>query len=171
MKELRCLNCNSTEFEYKGGIWVCNSCGSKYIPDENERPKKSEEQKLTEKLEKLIKKWTDTDYAWYLSEHSKQMDKFMMKLKEISNEILKINDANPCALTAQVLLIVFNGKWSQSESWLFIHYIDKAKDSLSPHDFLWEFLDEEFSTYKDKALGGDPSLKGTIDKLEEIFPE
>ena len=37
MLELKCKNCNSADLEYKDGLWICNSCGSIYITDKNER--------------------------------------------------------------------------------------------------------------------------------------
>ncbi len=37
MLELKCKNCNSADLEYKDGLWICNSCGSRYITDKNER--------------------------------------------------------------------------------------------------------------------------------------
>lgn len=91
MKELNCKNCNSTDFEYKGGIWVCNSCGSKFLPEKGEKPEKSQEEKLVEKLVKKNDKICDAD------PFGNKYDKLANEMNDLAEQILMINDKNPYA--------------------------------------------------------------------------
>lgn len=46
MKALECEKCGSNELEYVGGIWVCSHCGTKFIPDKDERPDSKDDELL-----------------------------------------------------------------------------------------------------------------------------
>ena len=46
MKALECEKCGSNELEYVGGIWVCSHCGTKFIPDKDERPNSKDDELL-----------------------------------------------------------------------------------------------------------------------------
>lgn len=171
MIELKCKNCNSTDLEYIGGVWVCTSCGSKYLPDKTDTPRKSEEEKLVDKLLKLLNKQNDVDYVGYLLEHDKQLDKYIHNLKEVKDQLLALNSNNPYALTVEVRLIPLIGKWNEINADLFIRYIEEALDNITEKDKkeLRDWLEDDFSAYKEKALECDPSLEKSVMELENRF--
>ena len=37
MKELKCTNCNSNDLKFENGLYICQNCGSKFIPDEDDK--------------------------------------------------------------------------------------------------------------------------------------
>ncbi|MBE5834830.1 MAG: hypothetical protein E7309_09335 [Butyrivibrio sp.] len=55
MKELKCTNCSSNDLQFENGLYVCQNCGSKFIPDK--------EDKDIDRLEdKMCEAWIDEKY-------------------------------------------------------------------------------------------------------------
>ena len=154
MKELKCANCGSADMEYKDGIWVCNSCGSKYAPGRSEIPHKSEEEKLSEKLMKHLNKQADTEYALYLADHPNQLEKYISKLRDLTDRLIRINPQNPYALTSGARIIAMEGYWSAITADLFISSIEQATQNMTENERadLREWLEDDLSMYKDKVL-------------------
>lgn len=170
MTELKCKNCNSSDFEYLDGIWVCNSCGTKYIPDKLDIPQKSKEDKLAEELLKLIRMDEDIDYVSTLFDHPPKLEKYIHKIETVANQLEEINSKNPYASTAQARLIPLIGNWSEITADLFIFNIEDAIEHITKNDrIIWERLEEDFSTYKDKVLEYNPGCRERIDKLDKEF--
>ena len=46
MKDLKCDHCGSGELVFEEGVWVCRFCGSRYMPESGEIPKKAREEEL-----------------------------------------------------------------------------------------------------------------------------
>ena len=171
MKKLKCTSCGSSNMKYRDGIWICNSCGSKYVPGREEIPRKSEEEKLAEKLIKHLNKQTDTKYAFYLADHPSQLDKYISKLRELADRLLRINPQNPYALAAGARIIAMEGYWSAITADLFISNIEQAVNNMNETERadLWEWLEDDLSMYKGKALELKPSLESKINNLEKLF--
>ena len=169
MKELKCKNCNSTDLKYIGGVWVCNSCGSKYLSDRDEMPKKTQEDKLVDKLTKITRKLEKADD---ISEKGlERRSRLFEELEDLSEQILKLNANNPYAFTCKMLVQVDYGLRSTVSADLFIHYIEKAVENTVPENKgdIWECLEFHFSQFKDKVLGLDPALESQIRELEKVF--
>lgn len=55
MKELKCTNCGSNDLKYKNGLYICQNCGSKFIPDKDDE--------VTDRLEdKMCDAWIAEEY-------------------------------------------------------------------------------------------------------------
>ena len=146
MKEFKCKNCNSTDFEYKGGIWVCNSCGSKFLPEKGEKPEKSREEKLVEKL-------------------AKEMD-------DLAEEILKINDKNPYALATMAFHIQNWGIKTEDVAERYLSQVEEAVECSTEEsrEFIYDTCG--FSIHGMKAIAeNNPGFMDRIEKLHKTFKE
>lgn len=71
MRELKCSNCSSNDFKIEHGLYVCQNCGSKFVPDGNDPLK--EIQRLHDRMmEKFIK--DDYEKALELSKEVLELD-------------------------------------------------------------------------------------------------
>ncbi|MBQ6441129.1 MAG: hypothetical protein IJJ13_00870 [Lachnospiraceae bacterium] len=169
MIELKCKNCNSTDIEYKGGLWVCNSCGSKFIPDKEEIPEKSMEEQLVDELCDVCDEITETDeFNEYEYGHRERL---FRELDILADRIIDINPNNPYAMTAKMHVQIFNGLGDKISANRFVNYIetavnnsdDKAKENT------WDTLGEHLKRFGSKVLTQDQSLKDRLYQLVDIL--
>ncbi len=172
MKELRCPNCNSFDIDYVSGIFICKSCGGKYIPDDNEKPRKSEEDKL---VDRLLKKWRKRDR--YEEDYSdRNIERWLECTDDIDMiiyEILEINDHNPYAWAIRMLRDIEDGLKTKMDADIVVSDAEKALSYASDEN-IRGFIDVvkmNFSIYRDKLVGLDPGLEERVVAVEEKIKE
>ena len=165
MKELKCQNCNSNDIEFKDGIWVCSHCGSKYVPDKNEKPQVSEEDKLIKKMIKLFEKRDKHD----------DIDKRMYYYGEISDciqDILRINPKSAYAYAGKYLLDCANTYKTLEEAEKNMGYVEKALTYAVDEEerkCMTKSMSEHFWFHKSSVLERFPELKDKIEQLQSMM--
>lgn len=169
MEELKCKNCNSSDLRNMGGVWVCDSCGSKYLLDRSEMPAKTKEDKLVDKLTKITGKLEKADDI--SDKGLKRRERLFEELEDISDQILELNANNPYAFTGKMLYRVDRGLRNEISADLFIYYVEKAVHNTTPEvkDDIWECLEYHFMQFKERILSVKPELEGRIRELEKEF--
>ncbi len=171
MKELRCPNCSSFEIDYVNGIFVCRSCGGKYIPDENEKPRKSEEDKLAEKLVKKLKKRDRYDD---LGEDG--INKWLECTDDIDMiiaDILEINSLNSYAWAVRMLRNIEDGLKSPFQAEKVVAAAENALGYAQDKDIknIIDVVDLNFSVYKDRLVELNPNLEKRAEALEALVKQ
>ena len=108
MKEIKCPNCNSKELKWENGIFHCPSCGSNFIPDTVEVPKRSEVERLTDKL---IDNFNKLDTGGFLM-FGKEYDRWVhrrKKVEKICSQLEEIDPRNPNVEGVKMLLYFCEG--------------------------------------------------------------
>ena len=126
MKELKCSNCNSNDLSYENGLWVCKHCGSKFIPDNNEKPDKSIEDKLVDKMYRLFEKREN-----YQGLSEKDTDKRLelnQRIEDCIREIIMENDKSPYAFAGRFILHISDTFESQYKAERVLDNAEKALD-------------------------------------------
>ena len=147
MKELKCLNCDSKDLEYVGGIWVCQNCGSKFIPEKGEKPEANTENEdsesaLTKRLKSAYEKKCDleSEIMGYDVESAK-WEKCYKKWKKSQDElsscferILKINPCNAYALAIAGLTQIEDGLDTKEQADNAVQCIYKAFQHITSEE-------------------------------------
>ena len=162
MKELKCQNCNSRDLEYMGGIWVCQNCGSKFIPEKNEIPKESKEAKLTEKLVKAYNELIEI-----IDPLSSKYEKCEKRVNSLLDEIRSINPNNPHMLTISVFDRIGWGIKSKEIADDIVDMAERALKYAKPDEKeeITESLGRNMKYHKGKMASMDPELEPRIDEV------
>lgn len=178
MKELKCLNCNSKDMEYIGGIWVCQNCGSKFIPDKDEKPEEDAETVLTKRLVQAYNKKIGLDYIVDNAEPKweKALHKLLKCEDEIDycvNRILKINDRNTYVMTILAIKQISYGKGTREEADAVVNcYYDVLKNAPS-EEIRFEIVKVIKSApfHRHEYLQLNPDLAPIVKEIEEMLGE
>ncbi len=167
MKELVCRNCSSKDIEYKGGLWVCSHCGSRFLPDKHEKPEESRLDKLEEEFIDIINEWQDIE-DWDESQWKKK-DKLERKWRSMAEKILEIEANNPFVYTAYMLKRIGAGLDSRSAVQEFVRYAGIVADNADPEerDKVYPAVRINLSAYKDKCISEAPELEEQIESIME----
>ena len=141
------------------------------MPDQSDKPQRSKEDKLVEKLMKTLNKQNDSDYVFDLVDNPKHLDKYVKSLQDLSDQLQEININNPYALTVKARLVPLIGNWNEITADIFIRNIEQAIESISEEDkeTLWEWLKDDFMTNKERVLAHKPDLQEKISKINMLF--
>ena len=141
MTELKCKNCNSIDFDFKSGIWVCNSCGSKYLPDADEIPDKAKEDRLVDELCDICGDIESTDE--FDEDKQELRDELFRKLSMVTEQLMDINGNNPYAMTAKTLIQIYEGLNDRDSAERFVTYIETAVNNSDAEakENTWETLE------------------------------
>ncbi len=189
MIELKCKNCNSTDFAYKGGLWVCNSCGSKYIPEKDEMPAaiehaaipsgsaygKTRKGELIEELRDAFRKFhwineSDEDEEY-------RRDCLIRIVEESTKSLMKINPDSPYVGVGKMFSLGYRGIKSQSDAKQFVEAMEIAIEhsDLEAKIRLWDelgFLMNRFgSRVYTKARDEEERIYHLVDVLGEYNPK
>ena len=184
MKELKCQNCNSRDMEFKGGVWVCQNCGSKYIPDKDEIPDEDEESRLAKELVKAYNKQSelefpddilsidDSDEKWEkqdrkMKKYEEKYDKYEEKINTCIEKLLKINEFNPYALTIKALKRIENGLKIREHVELVVDCAEKVISHATEEEKeeTLEALRDNIRFNKAKMIEVCPEIKSRIENL------
>ncbi len=169
MTELKCKNCNSKDFEYKEGVWICNSCGSRYIADKSERPELPKETLLEDDLCDICEEIASTNE--FDEKDFDMREQLFRKLDSVADNLININKNNPYAMTAKMLIQVDMGLKDVSSVNRFIEYIERAviNSDQEAKDNTWDVLGDHLIRFKSIILSQDPSLEDRIHRLIDIL--
>ncbi len=169
MTELKCKNCNSNDLEFKGGIWICRSCGSKYLPNMNEVPAPTEEDRLVDELCDICGEIEGTDE--FDEAQQERRDSLFRKLDDVTGQVMSINRNNPYAMTAKMLIQIYEGLNDSGSAERFVSYIETAinnSDSEAKEN-IWETLEFHLLHYADKVCELNPALHDRVGELIVTF--
>ncbi len=169
MTELKCKNCNSKDFEYKEGVWICNSCGSRYIADKSERPENPKETQLEDALCDICEEIAST--SEFDEKDFDMREQLFRRLDSVADDLININKNNPYAMTAKMLLQVDMGLKDVSSVNRFIEYIERAviNSDQEAKDNTWDVLGDHLIRFKSVILRQDPSLEDRTHRLIDIL--
>jgi len=127
MKKLACEMCGSTNIVKKEGLWVCQSCGAKYSPEEAKRM--------------MVEGTVKIDYSSKIDNHRKLLEKAIENrrwkdVKKYSDEILSFNPEDYQAIFYKEL----------SECWISeINDFNEGYDVINAFDEVINILKNENS--------------------------
>lgn len=171
MKEIRCSNCGSRDIEFEKEIWVCRFCGSRYLPEIDELPRKTREKELEDELCDIcseIEKTSEFDDS-----QIDLRDRLFSKLNNKADQIIGINSGNPYAMTAKMLLQIYQGLDDEQSVSDFVDYIETAVNNSDDEskENTWNALAEHLIRFGPKVLKYNPNLKERVYRLIDIFGE
>lgn len=169
MIELKCKNCNSADLEYKDGLWICNSCGSRYITDKNERPEFQKEAKLEDEICDICEEIAST--SEFDEEDFDKRERLFRKLDSVADNLINLNMNNPYAMTAKMLVQIDKGLRDKPGVNRFIEYIERAVDNSDQEakDNTWDALGDHLIRFRTRILSVDPSLADRIHRLVNVL--
>lgn len=194
MIELKCKNCNSNDFTYKDGLWVCNSCGSKYIPEKEEfsvpqeydsaprthkisfeETAKNKRKKLEKKLCAGFRRYRYTDA---IDEDEADRRRYLLQMvDEISQDLMRINPDNPYSAAGKAFLLAYRGIKNSDDANRFVDVMENAikHSDLEAKIHLWNelgLLMERFgSRVYTKAQDQKERIYHLVDALREYNPK
>lgn len=158
MKEFKCKNCCSSDIGYKNGFIVCNSCGSRFIPDSQEIRATNREAELEKQLVSLFNGSLgklDDDTG----------------LQQCIKELLAINPQNNVAYVIKFCKGVYISELRKvTETWanLFFNDAERAVDTFTADSYydILKLFELYFEHYSIRFVAKYPKYK---DKMEEII--
>ena len=152
MIELKCKNCGSNELILEHGIYRCQSCGSRFLP---EQPKL---EKIEKYRDKMIQAMEDLNFE---------------KQAKYMNKLLSLDPLDPYAWTGKVWLAIEEGLDTHSRECvtnakLALKYA-RDKGSEEEYDDIKDFMRSHFLRYGRKMMRLVPDMKEDIEEiLEEV---
>ena len=170
MIELRCKNCNSKEMRYLGGIWVCNACGSNFIPEENENPPiDKKEEKLVESLVEAYGKFEEYDPI--VTDNFEKWERLESNVETAFKRLKDYNPNNAWLFVVAMLNCIRMGFKSADDACKIVYYAGRALE-LSNSDDLFDIkqsLEPNFMYYKDKLVDLNPILEEQADRIADCI--
>ncbi len=158
MKEFKCKNCCSSDIEHKNGFIVCNSCGSRFIPDSQEIRATNREAELEKQLVSLFNGSLgklDDDTG----------------LQQCIKELHAINPKNNVACVIRFCKGVYISELREvTETWanLFFNDAERVVDTFTADSYydILKLFELYFERYSIRFVAKYPKYK---DKMEEII--
>ena len=157
MKEFKCKNCCSSDIEYKNGFIVCNSCGSRFIPDSHETHAANREAALERRVVSLFNESLGKMYS--------------AELQQSVEDLLRINPKNNVACVIRFCKGVYISELREvTETWanLFFNDAERAVDTFTADSYydILKLFELYFEHYSIRFVAKYPKYK---DKMEEII--
>lgn len=171
MKKTNCINCSSNDIVFEKGMWVCRACGSRFMPEADEIPQKTKVEELEDELCDICDEIENTnEFDISQSDHR---DGLFDKLGKKADEIISINRDDPYAMTAKMLIQIYEGLRDRQCVNRFVDYIERAVDASDDEakKNTWEVLAKHLDRFGPRVLEHDPALKGRVNRLIDVFGE
>lgn len=172
MKEIKCPNCNSKELKWENGIFHCPSCGSNFIPDADEVPKRSEVERLTDKLIDNFNK-LDTGGCLMLGKEYDRWERRRKKVEKICSQLEEIDPCNPNVAGVRMLLYFCEGLKNDVDAMMVVHYTENLieyADRTENEDIL-ALVKTYFLKYEQKILELYPNDRERVEEIKAYFAE
>ena len=171
MKDLKCDHCGSGDLVFEEGVWVCRFCGSRYMPEAGEIPKKAREEELEDELCDICSEIEST--SEFDNSQFYHRDRLFRELDSKASQIMSINSGNPYAMTAKMLVQIYKGLNDGKSVNNFVDCIETAVENSDDEakENTWDTLAEHLVRFGWMVLKYDPGLKDRVYRLIDIFGE
>lgn len=176
MIELKCQNCNSADIEYKDGLFICKSCGSRFLAEKQEKDVFDKEDKLEDAAIEAYNKHNDFQDKYLDTGKEKYLDKSLEwtdRLDQCIERLLEFNPMNPYAWTFRMVRRIGQGFDDGDARKQFFEYAEKAADALKPgaKKGLVDLLQENFWFHSSLIVEKFPEYKDDADRIRKKISE
>lgn len=149
MIEIKCKNCNGNDLVLRGGFYVCQNCGSKYVPETTDNLPNMDKLR-----KKMLKKFDKGDYY---------------EARELSDKILEVDDSDAMAWVIRGGCALASGLDSYTTG-VVVKSFENAIGCVTDEDAyeVQHFIKMQTSFYWEKMCALDKTLEERIVKLTNI---